>query len=496
MAQHQGGDRRVVVIGSGPAGAMAAHELIRNGIAVTMLESGTEFQGGLLVRLMGRNLLRKVPPMRPNDGFTVSGDDKTNWHMNLAPGGLSCQWTGAVPRFAPEDFTEGERLDARYRWPISYSDIAPYYDRAERLLQITGERLDVPNLPAGTVAFPHHLPQSWQGVAKVARSHGQGFTVMPLADGPQNMVARRGTAFNSFTAIVRKLMRSPNFQLLTGAHALQLEWNGEKKRVTAVVFHDRANACKRRLEASAVVVACGALSSTKLLFDSACSDFPDGLGNAEGVLGCYLHDHPREWWSFELDKPITLLAPAAYLTRLPHATSKPLMANSWTLGVVTTKDKILSRFGGQGKTVGVQVFGSMVPKAHHRVRPADKKTDTFGLPILDICIQFDDEVIANMVRARGHLMSVMEAAGYRAKLHDVVPQLFPGSAVHYGGTARMHGSRQYGMLDARNRIYDVSNVAVCDASCFTTSSEKNPTLTVMAIAARAAEYLATDLKRM
>ena len=233
-----------------------------------------------------------------------------------------------------------------------------------------------------------------------------------------------------------------------------------------------------------------------MLFDSACKDFPNGLGNTEGVLGNYLHDHPREWWSLELDKPISLLSPAAYLTRLPHAASQPLMANSWSIGVASTKDKIMSRFGRKANIIGVQVFGTMVPKLDYHVRPTDKKSDAFGLPVLDICIRYEDEVIANMVRARTHLIDLLEEAGYPAKIGDVVPQLFPGTSVHYGGTIRMHDSRHYGMLDSRNRLYDVPNVVVCDASCFTTGSEKNPTLTAMAIAARAAEGLAGDLKAM
>src|SRR5581483_4192011 len=127
-------DRRVIVIGSGPSGAMAAHQLVRKGIPVTMLESGRDFQGGFLVRLMGRNLYRRVPPMESGTRHVASGDPKTDWYVNLAPGGVSNQWTGAVPRFAPEDFTEGERLHECYRWPVSYEQMVPYYEIVESLM--------------------------------------------------------------------------------------------------------------------------------------------------------------------------------------------------------------------------------------------------------------------------------------------------------------------------------------------------------------------------
>ncbi len=487
-------DRRVIVIGSGPAGAMAAYALVQKGVPVTLLESGYSFQSGFLVRMMGRNLYRRVPPMENGTRHIATGDPKTDWYYNLAPGGLSNQWTGAVPRFAPDDFCEGERLHERYRWPVTYEEMVPYYESAERLLDITADPRDVPNLPAGKSAYHLSLPPDWQQVAKIAEARGQGFTTLPLADGPPWLMVRRGTAFNSFTNIVRPLLRSPQFQLLSGAHALRLEWSGAKRQVDAVVYHNRVDGSQQRLTGAAVIVACGALHSTKLLFDSACADFPQGLGNTEALLGRYLHDHPREWWVFDTDRPISLLSPSAYLTRLPYDCSPPLLATSWTLGVVSTKDKILSRFAQKGRSIGVQVFGTMIPSEQHYAQPTETKKDEFGLPLLDLCIRYDEAVISTMVQARERLLSLMDEAGYRSTLRDVVPQLFPGSSVHYGGTVRMHASRKYGILDAWNRLYEVPNVLVCDASCFTTGAEKNPTLTAMALAARAAARLADDLK--
>lgn len=498
---------RVVVIGSGPCGAMAAHALTNRGIPVTMLESGIEFQGGFLARAMGRNLFRRVPPLEHGKRHVSSGDPKTEWYYNFAPGGLTNQWTGAVPRFAPEDFHEGERIHEKYRWPITYEELIPYYEQAERLLEITAESRDVPNLPAGKAAFNHSLPPDWQKVAQFAESRGQGLTTLPLADGPAWLVARRGTAFNSYTNIVKALTPSPShtgrtapnsrrgeFRLITGAHVLRLEWCGAKKTVDSVVYVDRRDGSEHRIKAECVVIACGPLHSTKLLFDSACSDFPQGLGNTEGILGQYLHDHAREWWVVDLEKPISLLSPSAYLTRVPYESSPPLLATSWTVGVESTKDKILSRFGAKGRSIAVQVFGTMIPSVEHYVKPTNARKDEFGQPLLDIHIRYEEAVINNMIQAREQLRSLMEEGGYPAKLRPVVPQLFPGSSVHYGGTVRMHESPRYGMLDAWNRIHEIPNVIVCDASCFTTGPEKNPTLTAMAIAARAADRLADDLK--
>ena len=224
-------DRRVVVIGSGPAGAMAAYELVRKGIPVTMLETGEDIQHGTLVRLAGRNLFRRLPPMTKAEGFVVTGDPETNLEYNYALGGLSNQWTGAVPRFCAEDFTAGEQIHEKYRWPVTYSDLAAYYEIAERTMEITADPSDVPSLPAGYCDYRQQMPKDWQSVRQAALKRGQGFTTMPLADGPPYLLLSRGTSFNSYSKLIAGLVGKPGFKLITRAHALKLEWDGQKKKV-------------------------------------------------------------------------------------------------------------------------------------------------------------------------------------------------------------------------------------------------------------------------
>ena len=489
-------NRRVVVIGSGPAGATAALQLIRKGIPVTLLETGDDIQHGALVRIGGRNFYRRLPPMQTVSGFVLTGDPNTNIDYTYALGGLSNQWTGAVPRFCPEDFTVGERTHEKFRWPVSYSDLAPYYEIAERTMRITAEPVDVPSLPGGYCDYRHRIPDDWQALARAAAKHGQGFTTMPLADGPPTLLLRRGTAFNSFSVLLEALVKERTLELMTGAHVLMLEWDRAVRKVVAAVYHDAATKTQKRISASAFVIACGPLNSPKLLFNSACSDHPNGLGNSAGLLGRYLHDHPREWWAVDVETPITSLSPPAYLTRLPHATSDPLLASSWTIGAFGTIGKIKSRFGQKSRSFGVQVFGTMTPKEEYYVRPSADEKDEFGLPALEVHIEFEPEVLANVVGAREHLLDLLDDAGFKGTIRDIVPQLFPGTAKHYGGAVRMHAASKYGVTDAYNRLHDAPNVLVVDASCFTTGAEKNPTLTVMALAARSADRLASDLKAM
>lgn len=363
-------------------------------------------------------------------------------------------------------------------------------------MEVTADPTDVPNLPAGYCDYQHKIPEDWHSVRRAALKCGQGFTTMPLADGPPFLFLRRGTSFNSYSKLLAGLAGAPKFKLITAAHALKLEWDGAKKKAVAAVYCDRRTMAHHRLEGSAFVVACGPLNSPKLLFSSTSSDHPNGMGNSTGLLGKYLHDHPREWWAIDVEKPITSLSPPAYLTRLPHASSDPLLASSWTLGAFGTVGKIKSRFAQKTTYFGVQVFGTMVPEEKYYVAPAKDETDEFGFPSLEVRISFDENVLANVVRSREHFVRLMHEAGHKAAIREVVPTLVPGTAKHYGGAVRMHASPKYGVTDGFNRLHDIPNVLVADASCFTTGAEKNPTLTVMALAARAADQLARDLKRM
>jgi len=487
--------QRAVVIGSGPSGASAALMLLERGIPVTLLESGHAFPAGLLVRAFGRNLFRKWAPTDDGYAYVASGDPATEWQSALLPGGLSNYWTGAVPRFAPEDFHEGARLHERYCWPLGYDDLAPYYARAERLLGVVAERRAIPQVSASQeLVQERHLPRGWRAVAEQAERFGQGLMYSPLADGPSWLVRRSGAAFNSFDRIVARLARFPHFELRLGAHAQRLTWNAALGRVDGVEYADRASGAPHHLQAGAVVVAAGPLASPKLLLQSVSSDFPEGLGNSRGLLGHYLHDHPKDWCVLELDRALPRLDQPLYLSRAPYAESRPLMAASMTIGPLSKWDRVLSVGGITTTQFGLVTFSTMLPEASNYVRLHPDKRDRFGMPVLDIRIQYSDDVTRTIAATHARLGAILEQAGLHYTLDCPLERLVPGSSAHYAGAARMHASPEYGVLDGWNRIHEVDNVAVVDASSFTTAVEKNPTLTAMALAARAADRLADDLR--
>ena len=487
-------DEPVVVIGSGPCGAVAAAQLVARGIEVVMLDSGDRTPHGVIVRASGNTLLRWV------SGSEYSTDRHTNtaediyWASSLSLGGLSNYWTAAVPRFAPDDFTEGGRLDERYVWPVSYEDLAPFYEMAERHLDVTAAD-PINSVPSNRVRHRYRLPADWQEVVDAARENGEGLGAIPMAKGAPWMIALRGTEFASYQCVVKPLLASPSFELRRRSHASRIVWSPSGGRVESIEFINRETRQRESVRARAVVIAAGAIDTTMLLLRSTSPDFPNGLGNSAGLIGRYLHDHPREWWTAEARRHVTAPSHPIYLARRPHGDSEPLMATSHTIGLASRRERLRTFYRGRTDRLGVQVFGTMVPTPDVGVSlgPGDGDDPVSERPV--ITLSYDSQAEANITSARARLCDVLGSAGLSVEVPGPFHDLLPGSSVHLAGTVRMHSDRQFGVLDGWNRMHDVPEVVVCDMSAFTTGPEKNPTLTAMALAIRAADRLASDLEK-
>lgn len=486
-------DGQVVVVGSGPCGAMAAAQLARRGADVLLLDAGLRAPRGLIVRVAGNTVFRwrqrsYVERSRHRGGAGVM------WISARSLGGLSNYWTAAVPRFAPEDFTEGAAIDERYAWPIGYDDLAPYYPVAERELVVTAGPA-CSNIPPNETRFTTTVPPDWADVAARVHAGGENLCPMPMAKGTPWMIARRGTEFGSYHCVVAPLVSSHAIRLVRGAAVTRLNWSTARGRVASVSYVDRATGERHEAPARAVVVAAGAIDSTVLLLRSTSADFPDGLGNTRGIVGRYLHDHPREWWTASPERPMTALAHPLYISRAAVGATDPLMATSLTLGLSSPADRVRTWVRAKSSSFGVQVFGTMVPTPEVGVRLDDTADDLAGGADVrpEISLRYDDKTLANLTSARERIREVLAAGGLGVTVPGPFHDVTPGSSVHFGGSVRMHASPEHGAVDGWNRLYDAPNVVVCDSSCFTTGPEKNPTLTAMAIAARAADHLADML---
>ena len=478
----------VIVVGSGPCGAMAAHELTARGVGVTMLEAGTRPPAGLIVRAGGHTVVRwRSQEALAMDRHRAHGEPPAEWYSSLSPGGLSNYWTAAVPRFAPEDFTDGGRLDERFVWPLTYDELVPFYEQAEDLLCISGPTGSLPVLPAGHVRYTRTVPADWTALA--GNGWRESVTMLPLANGRPWMATRRGSEFNSYHVVVRPLEQQHSFHLRLGATATRLLLSADGARVDGVEYIDAATGRLHTIHAAAVVLAAGTIDSTRLLLTS----LPGAGSSAASLVGRYLHDHPKAWWPATLAEPVTMLEHPVYLARAPYADAEPLSGTSATIGLAAPLDRLRAWTGRKGHCVGVQVFGMMVPSERQGVRLADSGTDRFGLPRLDLDIGYDDRALGTLRDATERFSAMCAAGGNPATVAPGDWTSRPGNSVHYAGTARMHADPALGVVDAWNRVHGVPNLVVADMACFTTNPEKNPTLTAMALAARASRQLAATL---
>lgn len=483
----------IVVIGSGPTGAAATARLISRGRDVVVLDSGLGPPRGVILRAAGNTVLRyrsqsELSSARQAD----SSSEGTIWFSSLSLGGLSNYWTAAVPRFAPLDFTDGGRLDEKYVWPVTYDQLAPYYTEAERLLGITAGG-EIAGIPPSVATHTTTIPPDWAAVAAAAKANGIGLGTLPLAKGRPWMAALRPSEFSSYHSVIRPLERDGKLRVRRGAHVSRIVWSDRTQRATGVEFVDRTTGRINEIAADGIVLAAGTIDSTMILLRSVSRTFPNGLGNTEALVGTHLHDHPREWWIAELGRPMRALVHPLYISRSEHATSEPLMGSSHTIGLASPHERLRTFVRGSTTRVGVQVFGTMVPTMESTVQiDDDNPADPVGQrPRLSL--RYDTNAVENMTQARQRFVDVMSSAGLPVRIPGPFHDLQPGSSVHHAGTVRMHADRRYGVLNGWNRMHDVDNIAVCDMSAFTTNPEKNPTLTSMALAIRAADRLADDL---
>ena len=509
----------VCVVGSGLTGAIAALALLEDGVPVVMLESGSTFPRRFHARFRDVDLIRPRPstvqPTIPDVDFIAGGDGSAKWIKANRLGGLSNYWSGIALRFSPEDFTDGERLHHKYRWPVSYLELEPYYARVERIIRIRGGEESFEALPASEVVHRRRVGSEWSRVAQLCRERGRDLAALNDVQGPATTLSSLGAPYNAALRLLRGLRRMRGFRLITRAHVTRVLSDEHRSMAGGVEYIDANTGTYHKLAAKAVVLAAGPLASTQILLNSKSVSHPEGLGNSRGLVGRFLHDHPLEF--IELNGNFRFRAldnkrkGGLYITRERYAASPPLEANAlllyggmfsrlapWLLlhgrrHFETVRRILASRESESVSPFDVSIlnvccFGTQLPRFENGVVLDDSRKDAYGVPLLQINAKYSADELDNMKRGRQLVPEILEAAG--CKVFHVASEMQPyGSSVHFGGTNRMHESPDWGVLDGWNQLHDARNVLVVDAGCFTTCPEKNPSLTAMAIAMRAASHV-------
>ena len=536
----------VLVIGSGASGGMAAWNLTRKGVDVLLLDAGERFDRstfwthvqpweGQARRARGE----RPPPFfldTAEQPYVTPPDRPFQLSRIWGHGGKTNVWGRVSLRYSEMDLKAADRDGWEIPWPISYSDIAPYYDRVEQLIGVCGGTDDSEVLPGSKHLLPAPAPRCGErllqkGMAKLGipvvagrranmtRSVG-GF---PACHYCGNCGAGCDTAsfFCSADHLLPAALATKRLEIRSNAVVARI-LTGEDGRARGVQYFDRRTGAEREALAKAVVVGASCVDSTRILLNSRSSRHPNGLGNGSDVIGRYLCEQIRlnhygyfpalEGTPTRNDRGIG--GAHIYMPRFNHRAGRTrdylrgFGAQFWNTGAgafgAHAGSVRIPGFGAALKTAikrrhpawfEIHPFGEVMPYAHNRITVDESRVDRYGVPLPKI----DYRIGENERKMTAHMADTVEeivaAAGgvlvdYRRGQLDAM-----GSAIHEHGTCRMGADPKRSALNAFNQMHEVKNVFVVDGSAFPSASEKNPTLTILALAWRATDHLAEEIRR-
>ena len=493
----------VVVIGSGAGGGTLSNELAQKGIDVVCLEAGS--------RLTLADVVNDPPVM----------DQRMGWHdKRIGPlvwvcktvGGTTMRWSGVTPRIQEHEFralsTYGQ-FDAGTTfidWPITLEELLPYYDKAEDKMGVSGT---------------HNIPPSAEtNNYKVMKAGGErvGYKEITSTRTAINPVARNGRpgcqqlAFcNSGCAIGAKWStlytevpaaeQTGHFELRTGAMAVRIK-HDKKGRATGVVYKD-ADGVMQEQKARAVCIAGNVVETTRILLNSESSLFPQGLGNSTDNVGKHYTRHTFGYALGIMPQPVNFhrgTRQSGIILDEQYYKPERGFAGGYfieTLGLDPWN--VSNAVGGWGpdNTVFTEnytnlacvfITGEDPPEASNRISLHATERDENGLPVP--VIEYRDH--ANTLAMRDHSMKMSRAIFESLGSSDFAGGDIPVGA-HNMGVARMSSNPDDGVTNRWGQTHDIDNLFVSDGSSFSTSAAANPTLTIVALAIRQADHIATRM---
>jgi choline dehydrogenase-like flavoprotein len=470
--------------------------------------------------------------------YTTPPDKPFYWIRGRHTGGRSLQWGRQSYRLSNYDFKAKTHDGYGDDWPFSYEDLVPWYEKVERFVGISGREEKLPQLPDSVFQPPMNFTcGEWllrQAVAKM------GDPLRRVTIGRVAILTRKiheGTPYSRsachYCGNCERGCDSKSYYTSIGSTLPAAELTGKMTLVPhAVVSHvvmdkksgrakgvhyvDAVTREHREAYARSVVLCAGTLESTRILLNSTpLEGGRQGLCNSSGVLGHYLMDHAGGGGATGVMPMLTTeyqsmvgRANGIYIPRFrnldkPHG--KFLRGYGFQGGSNQSMQiaKTLPGFGAEFKkkardyhpwAISLGGFGECLARFGNKVSINRDVVDAWGIPVLHIDMQFGDNERA-MVHDMGETAAEMlEAAGAIEIKVSHGPTSAPGILIHEVGTARMGSDPKKSVLNKFNQAWDVKNLFVTDGACYVSSANQNPTLTMMAITARAMDYLATELK--
>jgi choline dehydrogenase-like flavoprotein len=456
-----------------------------------------------------------------------------DWFRAYQVGGRSLLWGRQSYRLGPLDFEANAKDGVAVDWPIRYDDIAPWYDYVEKFAGIAGSKEGLEQLPDGAFQPPmplncveeaaaDRLGQSALGKARRIIPGRNANLTLPLP-GRANCQYRNkcwlgcpyGAYFSTQSSTLPAAMATGRLTLQPFAIVNELIYDEGAQRATGVRVTDAVTMDSREFKAKIIFVCASTLNSTWLLMRSATDVWEGGLGSRSGELGHNLMDHhfrlgaSGKMDGFE-DQTVYGKRPTGfYIPRYQNigqdqreflrgygyqggASRSDWRRGVAELGVGAESKDAMCEPGEWG--IGATAFGEMLPDHRNRIFLDHGRTDKWGHPVLAI----DCKIRQNETLMRQSMMDdmaeILEATGAR-DVRTWDDGYWPGMGIHEMGTARMGRDPETSVLNGQNQVWDAPNVFVTDGSCMTSAACQNPSLTYMALTARAAEYAVQELKR-
>ena len=507
----------VVIIGSGAGGGTVAYELTKAGVPCVVLEAGPF----LKQEDYTNNEWDAFMQMAWLDARTTSGSWRVAkdfpglpaWLVK-AVGGTTTHWAGATPRFLDYEFktlsTYGQ-IDgaALLDWPISLDDLAPYYDRAERKMGST-HRHGRPPLPANNnykvfANGAERVGYKYYATGPYA-TNAEPYDGRPasIQDGFNFQGDKNGSKWNIAVREIPRALATGLLDLRPESHAVKIT-HDKAGKADAVLYVDKDGNLHRQA-ARVVCVAGNSIETPRLLLLSDSSMFPNGLANSSDQVGRNYMRHTTGSVYARFDKPVNMFRgetmAGIIADEVQHDPSRGFVGGYY-METLSLGPAFLSSFiepGAWGadftemidayaNTAGMWIVGEDMPQATNRVTLSDATRDQWGLPAPNV--HYDDHAndIAMRNYAYEHAEKLYETVG--AVGHHRTP---PYPTTHNLGTCRMSERPEDGVVDRWGRAHDVPNLFISDGSVMTTGAAANPTLTIVALATRQAEYLAGQLK--
>jgi choline dehydrogenase-like flavoprotein len=551
-----------IVVGSGMSGGWAAKELCQKGLKTLVLERGYD-----LKHIVGYDTTNSAPwevshqnktpramlerqSKQDRTGYTIKPatnkmfvDDldhpyeevkRFDWMRGYHTGGRSIMWGKQSYRLSPIDLTANEREGISIPWPVTYDELAPWYDYVEKFAGISGSKEGLDILPDGQFQPPMALTPSELDLKAAVERKWPGRKVVPgrvahlTAPTPEQTALGRaqcmyrnlcsrgcpfGAYFSSQSATLPAAAATGNMTFRPHSIVHSIIFDDKANKAVGVRIIDEMTMETTEYFAKIIFLNASAVASTAILLNSKSARYPNGMDDS-GSLGRYLMDHhlgvgANGVIEGHLDKVQFGRRPNGfYIPRFRNHTEKPnqkylrgfgYQGNGYRQGWT----RKIEGFGAEFKkellswgpwSIGMGGFGECLPYEDNRIYLHSDKKDKWGLPLVVADAEYKENEINMRVDMMNDAVEMLEAMGAKnITSQNKTPSI--GLGIHEMGTARMGGSPKNSVLNKFNQVWGAPNVFCTDGAAMTSASCQNPSLTYMALTARAADHAVSEMRK-